>query len=111
MHHQQQQQLAAAQKLKQARPVSSYYDASPTYETIQHNGLGGSQRKTSLPSSPVKQQQLQQQQTNWNGTISSNGSAGTPNGGGYPAVVNHGSIRSRGPFVTQVQIQNQMSYQ
>ncbi|XP_001845381.2 partitioning defective 3 homolog isoform X1 [Culex quinquefasciatus] len=107
MHQQQQQQLAAAQKLKQARPVSSYYDASPTYETIQHNGLGGSQRKTSLPSSPVKQQQPQQ--TNWNGTISSNGSGGTPNGGGYP--VNHGSIRSRGPFVTQVQIQNQMSYQ
>lgn len=116
----QQQQLAAVQKLKSnIRPVSSYYDGSPTYETIQHNGPiggggGGSQRKTSLPSSPVKQQQ-QQQQNNWNGSVSSNGTdsrtGGSTTSNGYPTVVNHGSIRSRGPFVTQVQIQNQMSYQ
>lgn len=113
----QQQQMAAVQKLKSnIRPVSSYYDGSPTYETIQHNGPigggggGGSQRKTSLPSSPVKQQQ--QQQSNWNGSVSSNGTdSRTTTSNGYPVVVNHGSIRSRGPFVTQVQIQNQMSYQ
>lgn len=114
----QQQQMAAVQKLKSSiRPVSSYYDGSPTYETIQQNGPigggGGSQRKTSLPSSPVKQQQhQQQQQSNWNGSVSSNGTdSRTTTSNGYPTVVNHGSIRSRGPFVTQVQIQNQMSYQ
>ncbi|XP_055634176.1 partitioning defective 3 homolog isoform X3 [Toxorhynchites rutilus septentrionalis] len=101
IHHQQ-------QKLKQPRPVSSYYDCG-AYETIQHSG-GGSQRKTSQPSSPSKQQQSQQSQqqqpqTAWNGTTSSGGS------GGPPGYHNQGSIRSRGPFVTQVQIQNQISYQ
>ncbi|XP_065077393.1 partitioning defective 3 homolog isoform X2 [Ochlerotatus camptorhynchus] len=112
IHHQQQQQQH--KKLKQSRPVSNYYDGA-MYETIQH--LGGSQRKTSLPSSPSKlqqqqqqQQQLQlqqkqQQQGNWNGTVSSSSA------GSGPGYSNHGSIRSRGPFVTQVQIQNQMSYQ
>ncbi|XP_058445120.1 partitioning defective 3 homolog isoform X2 [Malaya genurostris] len=110
--HQHQTQLAQ-QKLKQSRPVSSYYDSSSGgggYETIHHNG-GGSQRKSSHPSSPSKreqQQQQQQQQHNgaWNGgtVSSSSGSTG-------PGYQNHGSIRSRGPFVTQVQIQNPMPYQ
>ncbi|XP_062539854.1 partitioning defective 3 homolog isoform X2 [Armigeres subalbatus] len=95
IHHQQQHQ-----KLKQPRPVSNYYDGGGAmYETIQHhNGLGGSQRKTSQPSSPSKQLQQQQSSGSWNGTAQSTSSG-------------HGSIRSRGPFVTQVQIQNQLSYQ
>ncbi|XP_058835541.1 partitioning defective 3 homolog isoform X2 [Topomyia yanbarensis] len=103
--HQHQQQLAQ-HKLKQSRPVSTYYDGG--YETIHHNG-GGSQRKSSHPSSPSKQQQQQQQhqqQSSWNGTVSSSTSGSL--GAGYQ---NHGSIRSRGPFVTQVQIQNPMPYQ
>ncbi|XP_055523092.1 partitioning defective 3 homolog isoform X2 [Wyeomyia smithii] len=102
-HHQQQQHQ---QKLKQPRPVSSYYDGG--YETIQHNG-GGSQRKSSHPSSPSKQpqQQPQQQHGNWNGAISSNGPTSMSSAG----YQHHGSIRSRGPFVTQVQIQNSMPYQ
>ncbi|XP_021694680.1 partitioning defective 3 homolog isoform X3 [Aedes aegypti] len=93
-------------KLKQSRPVSSYYDGGAMYETIQHNGLGGSQRKPSSSPSKLQQQQQQQHQqaANWNGTVTSSSGTG-------PGYQNHGSIRSRGPFVTQVQIQNQLSYQ
>ncbi|XP_055598396.1 partitioning defective 3 homolog isoform X2 [Uranotaenia lowii] len=127
-HHQQQLAQQQQLKLKQGRPVSSYYDGAgaPTYEIIQHNGLGGSQRKSSQPSSPSKQLQQQQQQqingnsnsnNNWNGTISSTGSGGSGSTGGPPPGYHHqppsghGSIRSRGPFVTQVQIQNPLPYQ
>ena len=77
------QQHIQQQKHKQ-RPISSFYE----YETIQQNG--GSQRKMSQPSSPSKQQ-------NYPSSSSSS----------Y-----QGSIRSRGgPFVTHVNIKNQIPYQ
>uniref|UniRef100_A0A182N8I9 PDZ domain-containing protein n=1 Tax=Anopheles dirus TaxID=7168 RepID=A0A182N8I9_9DIPT len=115
--HPQQQQQQQQQKYK-PRPVSSYHDGGGGYETISTTGPPSSasyssvataqHRKESSSSSSAGGAMMKHEEPtggSWNHHPAT--SSGPP-----PAAGGGGSIRNmRGPFVTQVKIQNHPSYQ